>query len=64
MAPALHFPVSRLSSLFLVDDGAANTWVYVDANKDGNFQADTDLAIQFVGLTGATVPVLADFIFA
>ena len=46
-----------------IDDGA-NTWVYVDANKDGNFQADTDLAIQLVGLTGATVPVLADFIFA
>lgn len=46
-----------------IDDGT-NTWVYVDANKDGNFQADTDLAIQLVGLTGATVPVLADFIFA
>lgn len=46
-----------------IDDGA-NTWVYVDANKDGNFQADTDLAIQLVGRTGATVPVLADFIFA
>lgn len=48
----------------VVVDDTANTWVYVDANKDGNFQADTDLAIQFVGLTGATVPVLADFIFA
>lgn len=46
-----------------IDDGA-NTWVYVDTNKDGNFQADTDLAIQFVGLTGGTVPVLADFVFA
>lgn len=51
-------------AVVVVDDGVANTWVYVDANKDGNFQADTDLAIQFVGLTGATVPVLADFIFA
>ena len=51
-------------AVVVVDDGVANTWVYVDANKDGNFQADTDLAIQFVGLTGAAVPVLADFIFA
>lgn len=51
-------------AVVVVDDGVANTWVYVDANKDGNFQADTDLAIQFVGLTGASVPVLADFIFA
>ena len=40
----------------------ANTWVFVDTNKDGSFQADTDLAIQLVGVTVA--PVAADYVFA
>jgi len=47
----------------IVDD-TTNTWVYVDANNDGSYQAGTDLAIQMVGLTGVTVPVVGDFVFA
>lgn len=39
----------------------ADTWVYVDANKDGSFQADTDLAIQLVGVAAS---VAADYVFA
>jgi len=39
----------------------ADTWVYVDANKDGSFQADTDLAIQLVGVAA---PEAADYVFA
>lgn len=36
--------------------------VFVDANKDGNWDATTDMAI-YLNLTGA-VPVTADFVFA
>ena len=31
--------------------GAAHTYVFVDANKDGNWDASTDLAIKLVGVT-------------
>ena len=51
-----------MRSVVIVDD-TADTWVYVDANKDGSFNAG-DLAIELVGLTGAGVPALTDFIFA
>lgn len=51
-----------MRAVVIVDD-TADTWIYVDANKDGSFNAG-DLAIEFVGLTGGTVPVLADFVFA
>lgn len=43
---------------------ASDVWVYVDANKDGSFQADTDLAIKLTGLLDADNPTLADFTFA
>lgn len=51
-----------MRSVVIVDD-TADTWVYVDANKDGSFNAG-DLAIELAGLTGAGVPALTDFIFA
>ena len=48
-------------AVVIVDDGA-DTWVYVDANKDGSFNSG-DLAIELTGLTGGTIPVLGDFTF-
>ena len=52
------------------DDGT-DSFVYVDANKDGNFNAGSDLAIKLVGVTGtggaaANIDsyTLADFILA
>jgi hypothetical protein len=44
--------------------GASDVWVYVDANKDGSFQADTDMVIKLSGLADADNPVIDDFNFA
>lgn len=52
-----------MRAVVTVDDGA-NTWVYVDANKDGSFQADGDMVIALMGVTGASAPVAGDFVFA
>ena len=41
----------------------ADTFVYVDTNKDGNFNAGTDLAVKLVGVAAADVAI-ADFILA
>ncbi|RNE92747.1 hypothetical protein [Marichromatium sp. AB32] len=49
-------------AVVIVDD-TADTWVYVDADQNGSFN-DGDLAIELTGLTGGTIPVLADFTFA
>lgn len=47
----------------VVDDGT-DTWVFADVNNDGDYSAGADLVVKLVGLTGGTVPVVADFIFA
>lgn len=53
--------VDRAVAIF--DDGT-DTYAFVDVNKDGDFNAADDSVIELTGLTGATVPVLADFVFA
>ncbi len=52
-----------MRAVVTVDDGT-NTWVYVDANKDGSFQGDSDLVIALMGVNGGTAPVAGDFVFA
>ncbi len=52
-----------MRAVVTVDDGT-NTWVYVDANKDGSFQGDSDLVIALMGVTGGAAPVAGDFVFA
>lgn len=59
---------------FFVDTGVARgvvTWdagtdvyVFVDANKDGNFSNDADLVIKLAGVANATDITTADLIFA
>ncbi|KAB1068009.1 hypothetical protein [Methylobacterium planeticum] len=43
-----------------VTTAGGDTFVYVDANKDGSFQAGTDLAVKLVA---TAAPALADFTF-
>ena len=48
----------------VVDAGnAADTWLFVDADKDGNFNAATDMVIHLIGTAVAGVDS-ADFVFA
>jgi hypothetical protein len=43
-------------------DDTADTTVFVDVNGDDAFNAADDMEISLTGVTGATVPVAADFL--
>lgn len=45
-------------------DGGADTYVFVDVNKDGNFTADGDSVIKIVGVGTSSDISVADIIFA
>jgi hypothetical protein len=56
---AAEFTANQIA---IFDDGV-NTTVYVDANLNGAYNADAgDLEILLLGVTGAAVPVAADFL--
>ena len=52
-------------AIAVVDDGT-DSWVFVDANKDGDFSAETDMVIKLVGGADGTsgVAAIGDFNFA
>uniref|UniRef100_A0A832EKG1 DUF4214 domain-containing protein n=1 Tax=Desulfacinum infernum TaxID=35837 RepID=A0A832EKG1_9BACT len=45
-------------------DAGSDVFVFVDANKDGNFSNDADLVIKLVGVANATDITTTDLIFA
>lgn len=45
-------------------DGGADVYVFVDADKNGNFSNDADLVIKLAGVANATDITTADLIFA
>jgi hypothetical protein len=45
-------------------DAGTDVYIFVDANKDGNFSNDADLVIKLAGVANATDITTADLIFA
>ena len=45
-------------------DLGADSALYIDSNKDGSFQADTDVVIKLAGIADQTGLTAADFVFA
>ena len=61
-ATSFFVNAGQKAAVAVVTSGA-DTWVFVDANKDGNYDAATDMAIKLVAVTSTDV-TSTDFIFA